>query len=112
MKLLRVGLLPEPALAASTHFHARVLPDVLRELAGGEDAVLVFAPCDHTHRAWRLALVQQLAREHAPVRVNAVAGESEEAIGAAVRYLAGAPGVTGQYLPLDDTGAGDVLSET
>ena len=110
MALLRVGALPEAALAAAARFHAEVLPEVLAQLARGEHLVLVFTPADHTHRGWRLAVVQQLAREHAPIRVNALAGDDEAAIAAAAEYLAGAAGVTGQYLPLDGNGAGDILS--
>jgi len=109
MALLRVGALPPAALAASAQFHAEVLPMVLSALARGENLVLVFAPADHAHRGWRLAAVQQLAREHAPQRVNALAGDEEAAIAAAADYLDRAAGVTGQYLPLDGNGAGDIL---
>ena len=70
---------------------------------------MVFAPADYTHRAWRLAVVQGLARELAPRRVNALASDSEAAIAAALAYLEGAAGLTGQYLPLDDAGAGPVV---
>ena len=72
--------------------------------------MLIFLPADHTHRAWRLAAVQSLARELAPQRVNALASDSEKAISAALTYLNSAEGVTGQLLQLDDTGAGEVLS--
>lgn len=112
MALLRVGHLPEAALAAAAEFHARVLPEVLEDLArigpplAGEDLLLLFPPADHTHRAWRLAVVQSLAREHAPRRVNAIASDDEAAVAAALDYLANAPGVTGQYWPLDAEGAG------
>jgi hypothetical protein len=54
-------------------------------------------------------VVQELARAAMPGRVNAVAGDSEAAIAAALRYLNEAPGLTGQYLPLDDAGAGTVI---
>ncbi|MDR2858189.1 MAG: hypothetical protein LBV50_10140 [Novosphingobium sp.] len=100
MALLRAGALPADALAASAQFHAVMLPRVVAELERGESVVLVFAPADHTHRGWRLAAVQGLARRYAPVRVNAVAGDDEAAIAAAARYLASAKGVTGQLLPL------------
>ena len=89
------------ALAATAGFHAEVLPG----LPEGQDLLLVFPPADHAHHAWRLAAVQTLARDRAPHRVNAVASDSEEAIAAAGRYLAAAPGVTGQYWPLDAQGA-------
>ena len=62
------------------------------------------------HRGWRLAAVQGLAREHAPLRVNALASDDELAIAAAHAYLASADGVTGQYLPLDSHGAGEVVA--
>ena len=101
MALLRVDPLPAEPLAASARFHAEVLPDVLAQLARGEDLTLVFLPAAHDHRGWRLALVQGLAREHAPLRINAVAGSDETAISAAAAYLATAQGVTGQYLALD-----------
>ena len=110
MALLRVPPLPEDALEAAAAFHADVLPGVSDALSGQPDHLtLVFLPAGHTHRAWRLAAVQSLARDLAPVRVNAVAGDSEEAIAAALAYLAASPGVTGQYLPLDGNGAGAVL---
>ena len=53
--------------------------------------------------------MQGLAREHAPIRVNAVASDDEAAIAAAARYLAAAEGITGQLLILDGMGAGEVL---
>ncbi len=106
MALLQTGELPEQALAAAARFHAEVLPRVTLD----EDLVLVFPPADHTHRAWRLAAIQGLARENAPRRVNAVSGNGEAAIAAAVRYLETAEGVTGHLLELDDTGAGQVVT--
>ena len=109
--LFRVGALPAKATEASAEFHARVLPRVLAELGRAHpQLVLVFAPADHTHRGWRLAAVQGLAREYAPLRINAVVSDDENAIAAAVRYLEGAEGVTGHLLPLDGNGAGEVLS--
>ena len=105
MALLRVGPLPDSALAASAEFHARVLPLIDLPRDGEPFLLLVFLPADHTHRAWRLAAVQGLAREHAPIRVNGVASDDEAAIVAALDYLAHAPGVTGQYWPLDAQGA-------
>ena len=72
--------------------------------------MLVFSPADHSHRAWRLAVVQSFAREFAPLRVNAMVSDSEPAIAAALAYLESAEGVTGQLLQLDDTGAREVLT--
>ncbi len=147
MALLRVGELPEEALAAAAVFHAEVVPRVLatlRELhdpvplplAGGarggsepgssiaatdppptppasgrgEGLTLIFPPADYTHNAWRLAALQALAREHAPIRINALDSNGEPAIAAALAFLEAAEGVTGQLLELDDTGAGEVVS--
>ena len=105
MALLRVEGLPEAPLAAAALFHSRDLPHIA-DLAGGpDDAItLVLAPADHTHRGWRLAAVQSLARALAPRRVNALASDDAAAIAAALAWLEVSPGVTGQYWPLDGTG--------
>ena len=110
MSALEVGVLPEPALAAAAAFHGAVLPGIRAALAAGTAPLtLVFAPADHTHRGWRLAAIQALAREYAPLRINAVAAADPAAIAAACAYLAAADGVTGQLLPLDSQGASDVI---
>lgn len=106
MKRIAVDDLPEDPLSAAGVFHQHWLPYAEEALGAGDDLLLTFAPADHTHRGWRLAAVAGLARKHAPLRVNAVAGEGE-AIAQAERYLVAAPGVTGQYLPLDGEGAGN-----
>ncbi len=130
-----IGALPAAPLAAAATFFAEVLPliehamiEPLKQsvptddeaivshdaLPARDDAdgalLLVFAPADHTHHGWRLALTQALAREHAPLRVNAVASDAGAEIDAAEAYLDVAYGVTGQYWPLDGNGAGAVLS--
>jgi hypothetical protein len=107
MGLLRIERLPETPLDAAAAFHAEWLPEA--RAATDTDLLLVFPPADHPHRAWRLAVVQELARAAAPRRVNALAADSEPAIAAASDYLARADGVTGQYLVLDDAGAGAVV---
>ena len=106
---LYVGALPDEPLAAAAQFHTDVLPRALDALRQGGDLVLVFPPADHTHRDWRLGVVRGLARQFAPVRVNALAGDDEAALAAGAAYLAHAPGVTGQLLPVDGTGAGPML---
>ena len=110
MAVLRVGLLPAEALAAAVRFHGEVLPGVRQVLAETPPQLtLIFPPADHTHRAWRLAVVQGLAREYAPIRVNALVSDDAVAIAAAASYLEQAEGVTGQLLPLDSHGAGKVV---
>jgi hypothetical protein len=108
--LLHVKGLSDSALTAAAQFHAEILPQALNVLVGGEDLVLAFPAADHTHKGWRLAVVQQLARDAAPLRVNGLAGGDAAAVAAAVAYLAAAPGVTGQVLVLDGDGAGEVHS--
>lgn len=105
-----VGL-PEPPLDAAAEFHARHLSRVRSVCAdqAGHDLVLVFPPASADHRAWRLAVVQQLARDLAPRRVNAITGSDDATRLAALHYLERAGGVTGQVLHLDGHGAGLVV---
>jgi hypothetical protein len=110
MAALRIDGLPAEPLEAAAAFHARWLSEAMKAIeAGATLLVLVFPAADHTHREWRLAAVQGLARRFAPVRVNALACDDPAPAEAALRYLGAAPGVTGQYLPLDGTGAGEML---
>ncbi len=113
MVLLRVGALSSGALDAAAAFHDGILSMVLVTLEQSkDDLVLVFEPANHEYRPWRLAVVQQLAREHAPRRVNALESDDEDAIAAALGYIKQAPGLTGQLLKLDGTGAKALLSSS
>lgn len=111
MALFRVGSLPEEPLTAAARFHAGILPSLIEALSApaSRHLTLVFEPASHTHRGWRLAVVQGLAREHAPLRINAIESDDDAAIAAAAAYLAGADAITGQFLPLDGMGAGKVV---
>lgn len=109
MQTVRIDGLPADPLDAAAAFHADHVP-ALRAVA--DDLLIVWPLADHTHRGWRLAAVQELARVAAPRRVNAVAGRTDAAISAAARYLAAAPGLTGQVLLLDDEGAGPVVASS
>lgn len=107
MEVVRIAGLPDDPLEAAAAFHA----DHASKLrAANSDLLLVFPIGDHTHRGWRLAAVQMLARAKVPRRINAVSGDNETAIAAAVTYLAEAPGLTGQLISLDDAGAGAVIA--
>lgn len=110
--VLTIEGLPDNPLDAAAYFYAEVLPGIRRDfgLMPTFNLTIVFDPAGHEHRAWRLALVQELARDHAPARVNAIASDDEAAAKAAIAYLQAAEGVTGQLLPLDGTGAGGLLS--
>lgn len=97
---LEIGLLPDGALDAQTAFMALHLEAARALLADPETTALaiLLPPAAHGHRDWRLALARDLAREVAPKRVNIVSGHHGEALAATLRFLADAPGVTGQYL--------------
>jgi hypothetical protein len=101
LQLLHAGELPAEPLDAAAHFHARLLPSARDLLARGGDLAVVFNAADHTHAAWRLAAIQELAREAAPLRVNAIVGDEETAVRETAAYLDSAPGVTGQILTVD-----------
>src|SRR5690606_27477847 len=99
----RLMELPEAPLDAASHFLSEHLPFV-RDLLNGDAAdqmpglayevealALVFPPGGKDQHGWRLAVVQELAREAAPLRVNGIAGDDDEAIDAAADWLAQAP---------------------
>ncbi|MDE2619492.1 MAG: hypothetical protein KGL54_04950 [Sphingomonadales bacterium] len=97
-----VGPLPGDPLAAAAQFHTEILPRVIAAAgAQPEHLTLVFEPADYTHEDWRRAAVATLARVHAPVRINAVAGGDAAGTAATADYIAAAPGLTGQYLVVD-----------
>lgn len=97
---IEVGQLPDGALDAGVAFMALHLEAARALLADPDTSALaiILPPALHDHRDWRLALARDLAREAAPTRVNIVAGPPGEARAATLRFLADAPGVTGQYL--------------
>ncbi len=109
--VLRIQSLPDSPLDAAAYFHSEILPEIRKAFAGQRniDLILAFDPAGHQHRSWRLAVVQELAREYAPSRVNGLASDDDTAIAAARAYLETAKGVTGQLLALDGNGAGPVL---
>jgi len=94
------GLADSP-LDAAAQFHDRIIPAARDALKQGEDLAILFDSADHTHAGWRLAAIRELARDVAPLRVNAIAGGDEASVAEAARYLDSAPGVTGQILTVD-----------
>ena len=107
MAVFRIEWLNDDPLKASAAFHSGIAP----RFRGLADACItvVFSPARHEHSGWRKAAIAMLARAMTPQRVNAIAADDEAAIASALAYLEAAPGLTGQYLPLDDAGAGPVL---
>jgi hypothetical protein len=102
--LIDAACLPESPLDAAAEFFASIVPQARAALAAS-DVVIAFSSADHAHAAWRLAAVQELAREAAPHRVNAVAGPAGAGQAAVLAYLGRAPGVTGQVLQVDGNSA-------
>jgi len=99
--VLSVEGLPSSALDAAAKFHTHDLPNAREALERADALAVVFAPAPYDHRGWRLAAVQDLAREAAPKRVNGVVGNDGQAIADTLAWLAHAPGVTGQLLAVD-----------
>jgi len=106
--------LPDSPLDAAAHFLAELVPLAREALQGGgpkqwpgpglkevDALAIVFPPAGKEHYGWRLAVVQELAREAAPKRVNGVVGDHPRAIDEATDWLANAPGITGQLLAVD-----------
>jgi hypothetical protein len=100
--VLRIEGLPEGALDAAAEFHAEWLEKVRAAMADVDVLALVFQPAPYDHRGWRLSAVQDLAREAAPKRANAIIGSDEASIVRAAEWLAQAPGITGQLLAVDE----------
>ncbi len=104
--VLRIEGLPANALDAAAEFHRTWLELARSALRGGaKSLVLILPPAPPDHRDWRRGVARDLARELAPGRVNLVAGSDPDAVSAALEYLADAPGVTGQLLPVSARGA-------
>ena len=99
-----VGPLPDAPLDAAAEFCARCLPGIRHDAraAQADLVILLFKPAAHDHRAWRLAAVQDLARELNPARVNAVVAHGECPPRDVIDFLEQAPGVTGQLLSLEN----------
>jgi len=101
--VLRIDELPESPLDASSAFHAIHLKEAVATVEGDPDLlVLILPPAQSDHDDWRRALARDLALKYAPKRAVVLGGGGEAAREAMLVYLRGAPGVTGQYLPLHD----------
>ena len=106
-QVVRIEDLPESALEAAEVFHCAWRKRLQAALAGTQELAIILPPAGPDHLDWRKAAARDLARAHAPRRINIVTGADQPAIAAALAYLAGAPGVTGQLLQLDGAGAGN-----
>ena len=94
--------LPEAPLDAAARFHSEQVPIALKMLDGTIDALaIVFPSGGKPHQDWQLAVVQALAREAAPKRVNGVVGGGIDTVHATTDWLASAAGITGQLLSVE-----------
>lgn len=90
--------LPDSPLDAASAFASKHVP-VLRGKKAS-DCIILLDPANHTHDSWRKAAIEELARENAPARINAIVGEDVTAIKELIDYLDAALGVTGQIFTL------------
>jgi len=98
-----IASLPSNPLAASQAFFRDHLPEILAGLTRSRgDLAILLPPAKTDHNDWRRGIARDLAREFAPVRVNIVGGGAQHAREEALAYLRDAPGITGQYLALND----------
>lgn len=99
-RFYEVDDLPDSAIEASAAFMADHLAPVRAAIgSGADDSLAIILPAvPSDHRDWRRSLARDLARAHAPARVNVIAGDDADRLGAILHYLASAKGVTGQYL--------------
>ncbi len=99
-KVFAIENLPQAAIEASAYVIANHLDAIRTQLNDAETSALAIAlpTAPYDHRDWRRALARDLARAHAPKRVNVVAAADEAAAEKLLSYLRDALGVTGQYL--------------
>lgn len=98
--VLTIQNLPANAVEAAAQFHTNDLPKVQALLQGGLAAVAIVMPsAPRDHDDWRRAIARDLARAHAPQRINMTAGADADAVDSMLAYLRDAQGITGQYLP-------------
>ena len=98
--VLTIEDLPQSGILASAAF-VRDHLDAARELlgSGGATALAIVLPrAAPDHDDWRRTLARDMARAHAPGRVNVISASTPDIAAPMLAYLRNAPGVTGQYL--------------
>jgi hypothetical protein len=102
-----LGDLPGTPIDAAAHFASKHAPEARELLMQGgwrsmglaeepQALTYVFPAGGKDHEGWQRALIQALARDVAPKRVNGVIGDGLASTDEATEWLGGAPGVTGQ----------------
>ncbi|MXO66907.1 Rossmann fold domain-containing protein [Altericroceibacterium endophyticum] len=114
-EVLRVSVPAGGELQAASAFYDTELPRVrahltrLREQSAAAALLVCFIdPAQErvsAQHGWRLAAIQQLARDYAPLRVNGLqenggAGANDAAVDETAEWLQGASGITGQLFTL------------
>ncbi|MHA7818950.1 MAG: Rossmann fold domain-containing protein [Erythrobacter sp.] len=99
-RFYEISDLPDSAVLASAAFMSDHLEPARALIGqGAEDSLAIILPAAPSdHRDWRRTLARDLARAHAPARVNVIGGSDADTCAALLHYLASAKGVTGQYL--------------
>ena len=100
-KIVGAADLPASPLDAADMFYDELLPVFRKFIAEEGDTIIAFEYADPSHDGWRLAAVQELARESVPSRVNGLVGGISDAMHKAALFIAYAPGVTGQIFTID-----------
>lgn len=102
--VLEIAQLPQSGLEANAAFFKLHLSAAVQllEKAGTKALAIVLPAAGPDHDDWRRTLARDLARAHAPKRVNIVGADEPHAASAMLAYLGDAPGVTGQYLAAHD----------
>jgi len=98
--VVTIESLPEDGVQAAAEFfrdHLGTVEQALSSEAGAVAVVLPSAPIDHDD--WRRAVARDLARAHAPKRVNVIGTDNVVIRANLLKYTGEAPGITGQYLP-------------
>lgn len=98
--VLEVSDLPSDSLSANVEMHQSHTDKALRMLSeDGVTSLAIVLPLATTdHDDWRHTLARQLARAHAPKRVNVIGVDDLQVQSEMLTYLRDAQGVTGQYL--------------
>lgn len=101
VRVIPVALGDAQPLDAAARFHAEFLPGIEDVLASGSSVTVRFSAAEEKPHRWRKEAIGALARKYAPLRVNAVSPSNdgnEAAVQAAVDFLSGNEGVTGQIV--------------
>jgi len=102
--VLEIARLPQSGLEANAAFlklHLSAANQLITK-ADTNALAIVLPAAGPDHDDWRRTLARDLARAHAPKRVNIVGATGPQAASAMLAYLGDAPGVTGQYLAAHD----------